>query len=239
MKLNKQILNLAFPNKEENTYNILVSLCSGGIDSIAITHFLRHNEYIMRNFNFTALHIDHNYRSQNYKMLEAVHNFCRDYRIFSTFDVLNHKSSVKKFTESYLRECRESVMNKHALRYRDNVNYVYVTGHHLDDCVEGYLLNCIRGQSNYDPLPCISKFEKYTVCRPFILNTKNDFIKYCEKNDLMKYVVEDTTNSESKGSRRNMIRNEIIPLLNRDNVGIQTIVKKIVQKRISFNIIKH
>jgi tRNA(Ile)-lysidine synthase TilS/MesJ len=54
----------------------------------------------------------------------------------------------------------------------------------------------------------------------------------------MRFVEEDSTNLESKGSRRNMIRNEILPILERDKVGMAKIVKKMMEKRLSLDIIK-
>ena len=240
MKLNKQILELAFRYIDPIYSKDLLCLCSGGVDSIAIAHFLKHNEYIARNYNLKIMHINHNYRPQNYEMAESVRNFCLTFRMFILNVRLQHNKLRKNFTEAYLREKRNEILDIYLSSYtKGNPKIVAVTAHHLDDCVESYLLNCIRGHQNYNPIPCITKFEKHIICRPFILNKKSDFIEYCEKHDLMKYVVEDTTNSESVGSRRNMIRNEIIPLLNRDSVGMHKIVKKFVEKRISLDLIKN
>lgn len=240
MKLNKQVLELSFQAIDPAYSKDLLCLCSGGVDSIAIAHFLKHNEYISRNYNLKIMHINHNYRQQNYEMASSVRRFCSDFRMFVLNVKLEHNKLRKNFTEAYLREKRNEILDIYMASYiNGNPRMVAVTAHHLDDCVESYFLNCIRGQQNYNPIPCITKFDKHIICRPFILNKKSDFIAYCNKHDLMKYVVEDSTNKESVGSRRNMIRNEIIPILNRDKVGIHKIVKKIVEKRISLDLIKN
>jgi hypothetical protein len=54
----------------------------------------------------------------------------------------------------------------------------------------------------------------------------------------MKYVVEDETNKVTKGSRRNFIRNEIMPLIKREKMGLDTIVKKKMHQRLMLEIIK-
>lgn len=67
---------------------------------------------------------------------------------------------------------------------------------------------------------------------------KQDFIDYVEKHDLKKYVEEDETNKIVKGSRRNMIRNELIPLLDQHKMGIQTIVRKKLRERLALELLK-
>jgi tRNA(Ile)-lysidine synthase TilS/MesJ len=54
----------------------------------------------------------------------------------------------------------------------------------------------------------------------------------------MKYVVEDETNAISRGSRRNMLRNEIVPILERDKVGLETIIAKKMEKRLMLELLK-
>jgi tRNA(Ile)-lysidine synthase TilS/MesJ len=91
-------------------------------------------------------------------------------------------------------------------------------------------------------MPTISKHEgegyEFTICRPFIFSRKSEMIDYCKKHDLMRFVEEDSTNLESKGSRRNMIRNEILPILERDKVGMAKIVKKMMEKRLGLDILR-
>ena len=48
----------------------------------------------------------------------------------------------------------------------------------------------------------------------------------------MQYVEEDDTNTTIKGSRRNFLRNQIIPQLDKENIGLEKVVKKIIEKRL-------
>ena len=65
----------------------------------------------------------------------------------------------------------------------------------------------------------------FSIFHPFLKTSKQDFIDYAEANDLMKYVVEDPTNKETK-NKRNWVRNTIIPEINGRDMGIETIVRK-------------
>lgn len=239
MKIDKKILNLILKDSDTYLSTRLICLCSGGVDSIAAAHFMYSKIFTnYHNFSFSVLHINHNYRPQNELMADSVRKFCNHNHLYKIIHRCQHHPSRKTFTEDYLRKCRMEIMELFASKYG---RIVFFTGHHLDDCVENYLLNCIRGHPQYTPLPISTEFgseEKFIISHPFILNKKQDMIDYCIKNDLMKYVVEDETNHESKGSRRNMIRNEILPILERDKVGMRKIVKKMMIKRLNLDIIK-
>jgi tRNA(Ile)-lysidine synthase TilS/MesJ len=196
-------------------------------------------------FGMMAFHIDHNYRDQNEQMYLKFIDFCKIEGFSKLSHVLIHHASRKNFTEDYLRKARLEVMSLLATRtINSNATrkVIFVTGHHLDDCVENYMLNVIRGHPAYAPMPTISTHEgenyEFTICKPFIFTRKKEMIDYCVKNDLMRFVEEDNTNLESKGSRRNMIRNEILPILDRDKVGMAKIVKKIMLKRLALDIVR-
>ena len=126
--------------------------------------------------------------------------------------------------------CRKARL-EHLKSYK---NTTFITAHHLDDCTESYLLNCIRGKEGFLPIPFHTDLDNNNnINRPFLFNRKKDFIVYAEKYDLLKYVAEDETNFQVRGSRRNLLRNQIIPILERENVGLQTIVKKKMTERLS------
>lgn len=258
MNFNNDIFDLAL-GKDPTWHNTLVYvLCSSGVDSVAATHYMYNKFYCNRTrsisvvngsrdyrFSMLAFHIDHNYREQNEQMYLKFTDFCKIEGIPKLSHILMHHASRKKFTEDYLRKARLEVMSLLATRTINSNRtrkVVFVTGHHLDDCVENYMLNVIRGHSAYHPMPLLSTHEsencEFTICRPFIFSRKQEMIDYCVKHDLMRFVEEDFTNLESKGSRRNMIRNEILPILERDKVGMHTIVKKMIQKRLSLDIMK-
>jgi tRNA(Ile)-lysidine synthase TilS/MesJ len=234
IKFEKNIFDKAHSlHKSKNRVTLLVS---GGVDSIAGAHYFLKNFVDEDNiFYYTIYHYNHKVQEINIEMEKTVKKFHED--LFPDVPISFHSrdedDSEQKITEDYLRSLRFNSMTK--LFY----HRTYITFHHLDDFVESYLLNVFRGKENYLPMPFWSIHDNDNItCKPFCLTKKIDFIKYAEKNNLMKYVVEDPTNKISKGSRRNMIRNEIVPILKRDNVGLDTIVKKKIQHRLMLDLIK-
>jgi tRNA(Ile)-lysidine synthetase-like protein len=251
MNFNKEIFDMALGENPNWNHTLVLPLCSSGVDSVATTHFMFDKFYYNKRgnrdtrFSMMAFHIDHNYRPQNDQMYLKFIDFAKIECFSKLTHVLVHHALRKTFTEDYLRKARLEAMATLAHRtINSNANrkVVFVTGHHLDDCIENYMLNVIRGHPAYAPMPIISKHEgedyEFTICRPFIFSRKSELIDYCKKHDLMRFVEEDSTNLESKGSRRNMIRNEILPILERDKVGMAKIVKKMMKKRLGLDILR-
>jgi tRNA(Ile)-lysidine synthase TilS/MesJ len=213
-----------------------IILCSSGVDSIAASHFfinkINTHNYKQNNVGLmhsvATLHFNHNLRPQNNVMAESYRDFCRSIRTYPIVDNLNCADS----TENQSRKQRLKILNEHN-------NTIFISAHHLDDCVESYLLNVLRGKEGFIPIPFMTKLDNLSSCviHPFLFTRKTDFIKYAEKNDLMKYVVEDETNKQVKGSRRNLMRNKIIPILNEEKMGLQKIVKKKLKERLMLELI--
>lgn len=220
INLSKDILSISTRESDElsNNSKTLVLMCSGGVDSIASTHFMMtryDNNYFQRK---VVYHFNHNIRSQNSKMEDKVIEFCEKLN-FNYHTATSEKSGAKDE-----KECRELRFGALEDKFK---NSIIVTAHHLNDCVESYLMNCIRGHSDYNPIPFTTVTDKGNVItHPFLFTKKSDFIQYCDRNDLMKFVVDDDTNHVIKGSRRNMIRNKIIPILTNEKIGIESVVKR-------------
>lgn len=208
-----QIFNLVPPKLK------IVLLCSSGIDSISTSHFfIKKFKYSK---NISLLHFNHNLREQNLKMKDSFKAFAENLSISYEIKDLKCKDSTEN-------SCRQARI-EHLKNYKDTV---FITAHHLDDCTESYLLNCIRGKEGFLPIPFFTELESNFLSRPFLFNRKKDLIEYAHRNNLLQFVVEDETNSQVKGSRRNLLRNKILPLLNEEKVGLQTIVKKKMLSRL-------
>jgi tRNA(Ile)-lysidine synthetase-like protein len=235
IKLSREILNKAI---ELNGMNECVLMCYSGVDTIAGVHYLLSKLNKTDRHRYKVFHFNHKIRPQNDKMEESFYNFMHTelpdfYKTVVTRNPYDDKAT--ETTEAKLREFRIKKLMEHI-----HLN-VIVTFHHLNDCVESYLLNCIRGHDSYQPIPFWTEMRDGTTnvsCHPFLFTKKQNFIDYCVKHDLMKYVIEDETNASSKGSRRNMIRNEIMPVLDRDKVGLSTIVAKKMKQRLMIELLK-
>lgn len=195
-------------------------LCSSGVDSIAAAHYFINN---FKKISVSLLHFNHNLRDQNQVMEESFKSFAISIGVSYCIVPLKCVDS----TEDSCRKARIKYLQQY-------VNTTFITAHHLDDCVESYLLNCLRGKEGFLPIPFHTELtNNNSINRPFIFSRKKDFIAYAKQHNILKYVVEDETNLQTKGSRRNLLRNKIVPLLEEEKVGLNTIVKKKMTERLS------
>ncbi len=196
-----------------------IFMVSGGVDSIAAAHWLKY-QYKK---NFQILHFNHNVQPINDEMFDQVFHFSLDHFTdnggarFLYRDPSDEPAFIDE-SEAGLRKWRHYKL--------EGIGGPFVTAHHINDCVESYLMNCFHGNPEHMPIPWCSFFAKnFSIFHPFLRTSKQDFIDYAEANDLMKYVVEDPTNKETK-NKRNWVRNTIIPEINGRDMGIETIVRK-------------
>lgn len=196
---------------KDQHYHVAVSM---GVDSVAILFWLRSKGY-----QITPLHFNHNLRAQNGTMHERFIDLCKDFNLNGISDI-----GLGLKTEA---ECRNARLDFYR---RAAQNGTIITAHHLNDWVENYLLNCLRGHPNHTAIPLISNFEKFNLIHPFLLSKKSDFKQYLERNDWMKYVVEDETNQVTKGSRRNWVRNAIIPQMTSQKLSLEKFAKRRINK---------
>ena len=152
------------PNKNTPIY-VGVSM---GIDSIAAYFYLRSKGY-----NVIPLHFNHGLRDQNNEMenkFRELFNLPSGY--FSDhvkkMGIVGHGNNLT--SENDCRHARIEFFKKHA------EGSILVTGHHLDDYVESYLLNCFRGQPEYRPFKLVSDFVSFKIVHPFLLTEKNDIL---------------------------------------------------------------
>ena len=106
-----------------------------------------------------------------------------------------------------------------------------VVCHHLDDCVESYLMNCFNGVPEYVPIPFRTSWGDVEVVRPFLLTGKEDFRGYVERHGLMRYVTEDELNGDLS-LRRNWVRNCLRPMVETRYVGLSKVVKKKIENKL-------
>lgn len=97
-----------------------------------------------------------------------------------------------------------------------------ITCHHLDDCVETYVWSSMHGT------PKVIPTIRGNVLRPFLTTRKQEFVSWCERNNVP--WIEDTSNTNTQYTR-NYIRKEMMPHVLRVNPGIHSMVKKIVENK--------
>ena len=186
-------------------------LVSGGVDSIAAAHWLK----VSYRKEFSILHFNHNIQPANVIMERAVSSFAKMFDI--SINIITRSLDTKMTHEHELRDWRLFEMTE--------IGGNFITGHHLNDCVENYIDNCLKGTPEYKPITEQSVFPTFTIYHPFLTTKKQDFIDYSNANDLNKFVVADPTNKEND-FKRNWIRNKLAKEIYDRNIGIEKVVLK-------------
>ena len=98
-----------------------------------------------------------------------------------------------------------------------------ITCHHLDDCVETWLMSSIKGCGKLIPY---QRNEK--IFRPFLMTNRTTLENYVAKNELK--LVEDPSNDTTIYDR-NYTRKILMPHVLKLNPGIRTTIrKKLIEK---------
>lgn len=148
-------------------------------------------------------------------MEEAVYQFANDFDFEARF--FKRDSYFSDTSENGMRSWRHSMLRI--------FGGSFLSGHHLNDCVESYLSNCLKGCPEHKPIPWFTQFSGFSIYHPFLLSTKQDFIEYANENNLMNYIVEDPTNHDLSNNR-SWMRTKLIPILNERQLGLEKVVKK-------------
>lgn len=192
---------------------------SMGVDSVAAFHFL-----LVKGYDFIPIHFNHNLRDQNHIMEAKFFELCNKFNLKGRCGsnlFFNHGVCVTE------KDCREA-----RLKFYSSLEGNIITAHHLNDWVESYLLNCLRGKPNHNPFELISFFPNFKIFHPFLLSRKEDFFQYVSRNGLKEFVVEDETNFVTKGSRRNWIRNKLIPEMKEQKLSLEKYAMRKIKEEV-------
>lgn len=209
IKVIKQIL------PKDKQYHLAVSM---GTDSVAALFWLR-----WKGYQVTPIHFNHNLRAQNGTMQER-------------FLALCDKLGIQGKTEIWVKgagteaECRAARLDFFSRAAKGGT---IITAHHLNDWVESYLLNCLRGHPNQRPFELESKFPDFNIVHPFLLSKKSDFRELLDRNGWSEWVVEDDSNATTKGSRRNWVRQVILPQMISQGMSLEKYAKRKIQRDVS------
>lgn len=195
---------------------------SGGSDSIAACHFLH-----KKGFDFHAVHVNNKFIPQDDDIASKVENFCKDVSV--PHSILTTKEKYEKGSkEDFCRKVRYDLLRSFAKKY----DYHYIcTAHHLDDCVESYFLNFLKGTPEYIPIQYFCKYPEVSIFRPFLLNKKIDFVEYLEYHNIIEFVMEDEMNNDLK-LMRNWARKVVLPMIDAKYAGLHKVVFKKMKKHL-------
>ena len=183
---------------------------SGGVDSSVLAHLL-----LEANLDFSVAHCNFQLRgAESDQDASFVKNWCQQHQIpffeiaFSTEAYQEHS---KKSTQLAARDLRYKWFE--SLQFCHNFE-ILLTGHHLNDQIETFLIHASRGTgiSGLLGIPQTSN-----LVRPLLGVSKEKIISYAQSHSLVWR--EDRTNLEPT-YLRNRIRNEVLAPLEKINARV-------------------
>lgn len=197
--------------KQHNTYcqlikkgDRLVLGVSGGSDSVALLMIMADFQK-KENLNLIVAHVNYGLRGQDSERDEKL---VRELSQKLGLKVLVKKYYAKKKAgnpEELMRDFRYSFFEEIRKKYRfDKV----VVAHTLDDRVETFLMNLIRGSGIRGLISLKEKRDR--IIRPLLEVKKSEIVTWLKKKNI-KFRIDKSNQDNS--FYRNSIRNELIPLL--------------------------
>jgi len=203
-----------------NSHNILLAV-SGGVDSVVMTHLINQSGY-----SFGIAHCNFQLRGQESDLDETfVQDIAKKYQVdfyCKKFETLEFAEKKKISVQMAARELRYQWFEY--LMKEKNYDFVAIA-HHLDDQIETFLVNLIRG-TGISGLHGIAPVKKKIV-RPLMFALRSDIERYASQNTLP--YREDSSNVETK-YLRNKIRKEILPVLYEINPAYQQVFYDNIEK---------
>ena len=195
------------PHKECN----FVLAISGGVDSMVLA-----NLFLINNLNFSIAHCNFQLRGKESDDDELfINKWCseKDIKLYN-----------KKFsTEDYCKNNKLTIqMGARELRYewfrelvdKEKHDFI-VTAHHIDDQLETFIINSIRGTGIDGLVGIPDKINK--IIRPLLMSSKDQIIEYSKVNKIN--YREDSSN-DKEDYLRNKIRHSVIPYLKSDDDNV-------------------
>ncbi|NCT18242.1 MAG: tRNA lysidine(34) synthetase TilS [Flavobacteriaceae bacterium CG_4_8_14_3_um_filter_34_10] len=202
-----------FINHVQNNFPFLLKskicvACSGGIDSVVLTHLLH-----KMNCNITLLHCNFSLRGKESDGDEKfVVHLSKNLEIPIYTNTFNTESYAKNNNLSIQMAARE-------LRYSwfvEIANLLKIdfvaTAHHLDDDLETFLIHTFRG-TGLNGLTGIPKLNGKMI-RPLLPFSREEIFSYAEEHNITWR--EDSSNKSTK-YLRNKYRLEVIPKIKEEN----------------------
>jgi len=178
--------------------------CSGGIDSMVVVHFLMQGR---RKINLAYFNHD---TQHSHKAQEFVENYANQEKLNLFIGRVQGRKG-KRSLEEFWRDERYDFLQRAGSDYT-------ITCHHLDDCVETWLMSSFHGQSKLIPFK-----RNENIFRPFLMTSKKS-IEHYAKSKNVKWS-EDPSNQKTN-FMRNHVRHNIIPQVLKVNPGIRTTIRK-------------
>ena len=194
---------------------------SGGIDSVVLAHALHQlgYQFAIAHCNF---HLRNNESDEDENFIKQlaldlnIHFYQKD------FDPISKSESEGISIQMAARDLRYAWFEE--VRKTNHLHKI-VTAHHQNDVLETVLLNLVRGSgiAGFHGI----KASNGHIVRPLLFATREEIENYASENGIIWR--EDSSNASNKYAR-NLIRNEVIPLLKQLNPSLEQTIKSTTEK---------
>lgn len=188
--------------------NELYLAFSGGVDSIVLLHSL-----LEKPIDVKLLFVHHNTEYSNQE-LSFVNDVASKY---------NLEYIVKKISEYDRSTSLEAFWSRQRFNIFQAMDRHVLTGHHLNDAVEWYIMSSMQGQSK------LIDYKSGNILRPLLLVKKEKIVRHA--NEYRLEYLSDPTNFDTAFSLRNKVRHELIGSIKNCFPGIETTVRKMIVKK--------
>lgn len=196
---------------------------SGGVDSVVMV-----NAFAENGLNFGIAHCNFGLRGAESEADEGfVKALAEELKVpffVKKFNTKQFSGANKISTQMAARDLRYQWFEE--IRKENNYNFI-ATAHHKNDVAETILLNLVKG-TVLKGLHGIKPKNKYII-RPLLWADKEEIIQFSKEQKIG--YREDSSNIENK-YQRNLLRNEIIPLLKKINPDVINTIYENAQPRL-------
>ncbi len=198
--------------------------CSGGLDSSVLLH-LFHSVSKDIESEIGVIYVDHGLHAESENWGKHCASLCEDYGLkFISLKVAGSPDKGESI-EDWARQQRYALLSEYMQQ-----NDVVVTAHQLDDQLETFFLNLLRGAGarGLSAMPVIREFANGLLVRPLLPFSRAQLEAYAEQHGL-KWII-DSSNEDIEFDR-NYLRHQLLPVIKERWPSYQKTIARLISQQ--------
>ena len=192
---------------------LIVSISGGADSSFLLIQAKKFQKDFL--FNLQALYFSHNLQEK--KELEKEKKVCSELCKKENVNLVEINLKIKKTKAQSLEELAREQRHYHYKKISEKSPKKFILlAHHQDDLIENFFIRFMRGSNSTGLTGLRNKFSplnSFSCYRPLLEFSKKEILHYLKENNYKFH--KDKSNEENK-FLRNKIRNNLIPLIQKD-----------------------